>query len=57
MKISDLIEYLEKLKEEKGNLEVETYNRGVVDNLKPDEVFYYNDLDLSSEPCLTITLS
>lgn len=57
MKISDLVEYLEKLKEEKGDLEIETWFRGVVDDLKPDEVFNYNDLDLNGEPCLTIILS
>lgn len=55
MKISDLVEYLEKLKEEKGDLEIETWFRGVVDDLKPDEVFYYNDLN--GEPCLTMNFS
>lgn len=57
MKISDLVEYLEKLKEEKGDLEIETWFRGVVDDLKPDEIFNYNDLDLNGEPCLTMILS
>ena len=36
MKISDLIEHLENFKDKQGDLEVETWNRGVVDVKDPN---------------------